>query len=293
MENLQKNTKDGLIQIVKKERKWYKEKMKDKELYYEVLMENQWLRYKERNSKLKEKHRKKLETKDAEIKRLSEKNGEDRVAEIQNEATTSKNKENDNGSLNQVPDMLCSTTNECREVCGGGTKRKVEMNQQNPPYRIPKKRKEYHPDDVRERKILEGITKFVLQKICPTNFFRSYEDWFNWIKEIRVTNTITFQNGYYLFMKCVHTKVIHFTNGKKFPLISNDELVLPVTKEGWNINNTRCFVASQFRFKKLKSPFITEKNLGPGYFKMTLTQDHRSNSTDSHSSFVLVFMRVQ
>ena len=283
MENLQKNTKDGLVQIVKRERKWHKDKMKIQRLRHEDQMEIQRLRYGRRIDKLKEKekHRKELETKDAEINRLTEKNGEDRGMVC---STTNERRE-----LNQVPDMLCSTTNERIEVCGGGTKRK-----ENPVYyRIPKKRiTKGHPDKVlseRERKILEGITKFALKKSCVTNFFQTYEDWFNWIKEkTQATETIIFQN--YIFIKCLSAKIIHFTDGKKILRISDDELVLPVIKEGWKMERTRCYMASSsFCFKNFKAPFVPEENLERGYFKMKCQK--AGQRLPSHS--LLVFVREE
>lgn len=92
--------------------------------------------------------------------------------------------------------------------------------------------------------ILEGIQKFVLRRRRVTNVFKSYFDWFEWIKK----NTEKEES--IIFEHCIFVKFqnswdgrrlihIHFTEYSEFPMESNDEMVVPAINNGWSVPNIK------------------------------------------------------
>ena len=123
---------------------------------------------------------------------------------------------------------------------------------------------------------MEGIERFALNKHSLTYRFLTFNDWFKWIEKISKDSRnedIIFQNDQYILLKCTRSKVIHFTDQKEgHPPISHDELNLPVVRNGWSMENTRCFeaLATSSSFKVYENPFEHENYFKEGNFKVKL-----------------------
>ena len=174
-----------------------------------------------------------------------------------------------------------------------------------------RKTKQAEKLEKKNQNILEGIEKYVVRKRSTTNFSPTYDAWFSWIKGNAPFGTTKIQN--YAFVKYWTNrknsstlqrstllnkgKLINFTEYAEFPVMNDDELVIPVVNEGWSAANTKGFLLKEISsgtspVKEIKTTFTEEIN-DPGvgrYFSIKIADTAFSYVTESNIFTVLVFV---
>ena len=121
-----------------------------------------------------------------------------------------------------------------------------------------------------EKKILEGLEKYVICKRRSfSNYFSCRDKWFQWMmNNMKQEFTVDFINCKIIIKDLKSIDSIHFTEDKDFPINNiKNEMILPIIDQGWSAKNTKCyFLRSDFRPEKIK-PSSKEDLNQPGYGK--------------------------
>ena len=155
----------------------------------------------------------------------------------------------------------------------------------------------------KKQKILEGIEKYVSRMRSTTNFFPTYNEWFEWLKQcsygVNNDNTQEEIHRNYLFVKYSgESKLIHFTEYSEFPIMSGNEIVIPVLDKGWTRETTTVFLLQPHNNKakqvKPVTASFTEELMEPSigrYFSMKIPKTDYSCKLNSIYCTMLVFIR--
>lgn len=155
----------------------------------------------------------------------------------------------------------------------------------------------------KKQKILEGIEKYVSRMRSTTNFFPTYTNWFDWLKQcsygVNSDNVQEEIHHNYLFIKYSgENKLIHFTEFSEFPIMSKNELVVPVIDKGWTKENTKVFLLQNQnnkgkQVKLMETPFteeVVEQSIGK-YFSIKIPKSEYSCKLNSVHCTMLIFVR--
>ena len=170
-------------------------------------------------------------------------------AKLREELTKSNDPEIAKHSRDQLSTPKNKTKDVEEEKSFNRKKRKVADDRNE----ITKRQKQVEELSETEQKILEGIEKYAIcKRRAVTNYFRTYDQWFDWLENINQNTTTCFENVIFINQESsIITSTIIFTEDKDFPITSR-ETVFPLIKQGWSVNNTNCYLLQSRSPKEIK-----------------------------------------
>ena len=135
-----------------------------------------------------------------------------------------------------------------------------------------------------------------MRKRTTTNFFSAYNRWFEWLKIHSIGKQefpkYFFVNYRYLGHK---NKKIHFTEYAEFPIMSDNELVIPIIDKGWTRENTTAYLLKENTINRIeKGQFTREKieaGIGRNFSLSLLNEEYSYHSGRCYHQCMLVLIQ--